>query len=270
MGTLPSPRGQSAAEAALTAGQERIILRSMVHDGTQDQDLRNEQEALPADAEPLPGKATEIVPAPPHGDGWVAEAVMAVEASITKLIDEFRVQPFIHRVEHSLHIRLVQLLGEWEHLRGWYPIGGSGFKTQLIHKEWPEARPRKKPDLIADRRRGSFDLAVLAPSQLQGTALEQFRAGRIDAPIVIELGLNYGEQHLTDDQEKLANSAVQYPYLVHLSRMPSSRQGKTEDVIDRIIERPKIAYVHHDLEAKKVSYRYLGSPDIIKEKYQPR
>ena len=39
----------------------------------------------------------------------------AVEASITKLMDEFRVQPFIHRVEHSLHIRLVQLLGEWEH-----------------------------------------------------------------------------------------------------------------------------------------------------------
>jgi hypothetical protein len=111
----------------------------MIHDGTQDQDLYNEQKGLPADAEALPGKAGEIVPAPPQGDGWVAEAVTAVEASITKLIDEFRVQPFIHRVEHSLHIRLVQLLGEWEHLRGWYPIGGSGFKKQLIHKEWPEA-----------------------------------------------------------------------------------------------------------------------------------
>jgi hypothetical protein len=72
---------------------------------------------------------------------------------------------------------------------GWYPIGDSGFKTQLIHKEWPEARPRRKLDLTADRRRGSFDLVVLAPSQLDRTALEQFRAGRIDAPIVIELGL---------------------------------------------------------------------------------
>ena len=72
----------------------------------------------------------------------------------------------------------------------------SSFKTQLIHKEWPEARPRKKPDLTADRRRGSFDLVVLAPSQLRRTALEQFRVGRIDAPIVIELGLNYGRQHL--------------------------------------------------------------------------
>jgi hypothetical protein len=164
----------------------------------------------------------------------------------------------------------VQLLGEWEHLRGWYPIGDTGFKTQLIHKEWPEARPRKKPDLTADRRRGSFDLVVLAPSQLQRTALEQFRVGRIDAPIVIELGLNYGRQHLSGDRQKLANSAVQHPYLVHLSRMPSSRQGATEDVIAGISERPKIAYVHHDLEGKEVSYRHLGSPDIMKGKHPPR
>lgn len=195
----------------------------------------------------------------------------AVEASIMKLIDEFRVQPFIHRVEHSLHIRLVQLLGEWEHLRGWYPIGDSGFKTQLIHKEWPEARPRKKPGLTADRRRDSFDLVVFAPSQLHRAGLEQFRAGRIDAPVVIELGLNYGAQHLAGDpQQKLANSAVQHPYLVHLSRMPSSRQGAAEDVITGISERPEIANVHHDLEAKELSYRHLGSPDITKEEYPLR
>src|SRR2546421_9667492 len=152
----------------------------MINDETQDQDLREEQKAMPADAKALLDKVHMAVPAPPLGDEWIAEAVKAVEASITKLIDEFRAQPFIHRVEHSLHIRLVQLLSEWEHLRGWYPIGDSGFKTQLIHKEWPEARPRKEPDLTADRRRGSFDLVILAPSQLQRTALEQFRVGRID------------------------------------------------------------------------------------------
>jgi hypothetical protein len=111
---------------------------------------------------------------------------------------------------------------------------------------------------------------VLAPRQLQRTALEQFRVGRIDAPIVIELGLNYGKQHLVDDRQKLANSVVQHPYLVHLSRMPSSRQSATEDVIAEISERPKIAYVHHDLEAKEVSYRHLGSLDITKEKHPPR
>src|SRR2546429_5828403 len=107
-----------------------------------------------------------------------------------------------------------------------------------------------------------------APSQLQGTALEQFRVGRIDGPIVIELGLNYGRQHLAGDRQKLANSEVQHPYLVHLSRMPSSRQGATEDVIAGISERPKIAYVHHDLEVREVSYRHLGSLDITKEKHR--
>lgn len=69
----------------------------------------------------------EPIPSPAVGDEWVAEAVEAVEASITRLLDEFVAHPFIHRVEHSLHVRFAQLLGEWEHLRGLYPIGASGF-----------------------------------------------------------------------------------------------------------------------------------------------
>ena len=105
----------------------------------------------------------------------------------------------------------MQLLSEWEHLRGWYPIDDSGFKTQLIHKEWPETRPRKKPELMVDRRRGSFDVVVLAPSQLEKATLEQFTVGRIDAPIVIELGLGYWNDHLSGDREKLTNSRVQHP-----------------------------------------------------------
>lgn len=189
----------------------------------------------------------------------------AVEASIAKLIDEFRVQPFIHRVEHSLHIRLVQLLSEWENLRGWYPIGGSGFKTQLIHKEWPETTPRKKePELIVDRRRGSFDVAVLAPCQLGKATLEQFTVGRIDVPIVIELGLGYGEEHLRHDLAKLKNSQVQHPYLVHLSRMPSGYREKAEAFIDGIKAPIQIAYVRHDLERGEVYFRHLGSLGITK------
>jgi len=82
------------------------------------------------DAEVRPGEVREKVAAPPCGDEWVAGALQAAEASISKLLDEFRVQPFIHRVEHSLHVRLVQLLSEWEHLRGLYPIGGSGFRRE--------------------------------------------------------------------------------------------------------------------------------------------
>jgi hypothetical protein len=49
----------------------------MIHDETQDQDLQ-EQQALPVDAERLLDKVGTIVPAPPPGDQWVAEAVKAV------------------------------------------------------------------------------------------------------------------------------------------------------------------------------------------------
>lgn len=243
----------------------------MINDETQDQDLQEEQKAIPADGKALLDRVHTAVPVPPPGDEWVAEAVKAVEASITKLIDEFRAQPFIHRVEHSLHARFMQLLSEWDHLRGWYPISDSGFKTQLIHKEWPEARPRKKkPELIVDRRRGSFDMVVLAPSQLEEATREQFTVGRIDAPIVIELGLGYWNDHLRGDREKLANSQVQHPYLVHLSRMPSGHQEETEVIIAGIEAPTQIAYVHHDLEQRKVYVRYLGSPEITQVEHSRR
>jgi hypothetical protein len=150
-----------------------------------------------------PGAAADPIPSPAVGDGWVAEAVKAVEASITRLIDEFVDHPFIHRVEHSLHIRFAQLLGEWEHLRGLYPIGASGFRTQLIHKEWPEARPRRREGTEDARRRGNVDLAILTPAQLAQASLDQFIDGRISAPIVIELGLDYTDKHLTEDLGKL-------------------------------------------------------------------
>ena len=53
------------------------------------------------------------------------------------------------------------------------------FGTWLIHKEWPETLPGRDVD-----RRGLFDLAVLAPSQLAQASIDQFRQGRIHAPIV--------------------------------------------------------------------------------------
>ena len=84
-------------------------------------------------------------------------------ASITKFADEFRVHPFAHRVEHSLHVRLVQLLSERDELRGWYPLEEGGFKSQLIHKEWPETYGEKLKDGTS-KRRGSFDIAIVTPT----------------------------------------------------------------------------------------------------------
>ena len=218
-----------------------------------------------------PSEVLKKIAAPPVGDEWVAGAVLAAEASITKLLDEFRLQPFIHRVEHSVHVRLVQLLSEWEHVRGLHPIGDSGFVTQLIHKEWPEFIPRKKAgEPVRVRRRGSFDLAVLAPSQIRTATLEQFANGLIDAPIVIELGLDYGPAHLQGDLDKLENSAVQHRYLVHLSRTPSAEQGRTEEIIAGITPPTQIAYMHHDRKWKRVRLRHLGSPEITEAAYSPQ
>ena len=89
--------------------------------------------------------------------------------------------------------------------------------------------------------------------------LEQFTVGRIDAPIVIELGLGYGEEHLRHDLAKLTNSKVRHPYLVHLSRMPSEYRETTEAFIGGIKAPPQIAYMHHDLERGEVYSRHLGS-----------
>ena len=78
----------------------------------------------------------------------------------------------------------------------------------LIHKEWPETVPGREVD-----RRGLFDLAVLAPSQPAQASIEQFRQGRIHAPIVVEVGLDYGRAHLEQDLEKLRNSEVPYAHV---------------------------------------------------------
>jgi len=211
--------------------------------------------------------AVDPIPSPAAGDGWVAEAVEAVEASITRLLNEFVTDPFIHRVEHSLHVRLVQLFGEWEHLRGLYPIGASGFRTQLIHKEWPEARPRRRKGTEDTRRRGNIDLAVLAPAQLAQASLDQFIDGRISAPIVIELGLNYTDKHLNQDLDKLENSQVSHAYLVHLSRVQSAHHGAAETAIGHATTRTqhtgiKLAYARRDLVRGRVFVKHLNDMAI--------
>jgi hypothetical protein len=184
----------------------------MIHEETQDQELAG---GLPPDEtnalkrRPLP----PLIPAPEEGDLWVADAVKAVEASITKFADEFRVHPFAHRVEHSLHVRLVQLLSEWEEFRGWHPLKEGGFKSQLIHKEWPETYGEEL-ESGTSKRRGSFDIAIVTPDQLRQASIDQFRLGRIAAPIVIELGLGYWDEHLRADHKKLVDSEVQHGYLV--------------------------------------------------------
>ena len=59
---------------------------------------------------------------------------------------------------------------------GLHPIGNTGHRTQLIHKEWPETRPRQDKG-----GRGNFDFAILDPLQLAEARIDQFAGGHIEA-----------------------------------------------------------------------------------------
>ncbi len=85
-----------------------------------------------------------------------------------------------------------------------------------MHREWPETVAR---GVDGDKPRGLFDLSVLSPTQLAVASRDQFLAGRVEAPIVLEVGLDYGYHHLAQDRNKVLNSQVRAPYLLHLSRV---------------------------------------------------
>lgn len=171
----------------------------------------------------------------PGDDEWVRQAVLPVEQAIDALIREFAHLPYLHRVEHSLHIRLCSLIRD--HASGYlldqFQIGDGLGVTQLVHKEWPEtfARPEKKG------RRGNFDVVVLSP-QLLATCptLEDFRQGRLAAPFVIEVGVDYNVHHLARDVRKLLNSRPYRGYVLHLTRgVP--RDGDVEQIIANLEQR---------------------------------
>jgi hypothetical protein len=181
----------------------------------------------------------------PINDAWVGDAVPLVEDAIDSLVDTFVSAPYLHRVEHSFHAELISELRKHEKLRACVEIGTSGL-TQLIHKEWPETVVRGDRGKTVERR-GLFDIVVLAPVQFKEATLEQFLQGRIEPPIAIEVGLDYGLKHLDGDIDKLRTSQVQNPYLIHLSRI-GPRDKAVEDRINEIAASAaplRVAYVHH-------------------------
>lgn len=153
------------------------------------------------------------VPAVQLGDTWLDNAIRTTEIAIDALVWEFVEQPYLHRVEESLHARLFGILAAQPIFAYRLPIDGSGRCTQPIHMEWPE--PISRPEM--DGRRGNFDLAILTREQLAAT-IDQFLAGRIAPSIVIEMGLDYPLSHLRSDHEKLVNSQVTAGLLVHFGR----------------------------------------------------
>jgi hypothetical protein len=182
----------------------------------------------------------------PINDDWVSDAVLLVEDAIGSLVDTFISAPYLHRVEHSFHAELISELRKHDKLRASVGIGASGLRTQLIHKEWPETFVRVGRGKTVERR-GLFDIVVHAPTQFEKVTLEQFLQGRIEPPIVIEVGLDYGLKHIDGDIDKLVTSKVPHPYLIHLSRI-GPRVGAVEDRVNEIARsarRLQVAYVHH-------------------------
>lgn len=56
-------------------------------------------------------------------------------------------------------------------------------------------------------------MRLFTPDQLRRASIDQFRLGRIAAPIVIELGLGYLDTHLLADHKKLKESKIEHGYL---------------------------------------------------------
>jgi len=128
-----------------------------------------------------------------------------------------------------------------------------------VHKEWPETHPDLSPG--ASGKRGAFDLAVLSPQGLAAATLEQFRQGRVAAPIVIEVGLDYGQKHLTQDGKKMIDSGVTAPYVLHLSRVRDVNVPAIEAYVSAPPGRLRVAYVHHDPRGG-ARYKRLSDDDV--------
>jgi hypothetical protein len=197
------------------------------------------------------------VPSPRADDPWVVSARAAVDRAITSLVQQFLENPYLHRVEHSLHTLLHSLLKEQPELAALVALATAPHRTQLVHKEWPETIP----DVGA--KKGNFDIGILSPAQVGQATLKQFRAGRIAAPLAIEVGLDYDlEPHLRNDAKKLLQSQVPVPYLLHLSRLNVTNQAATEQLLCAPEGALRTAYVHVDPATGARRYKHVGDSTV--------
>jgi hypothetical protein len=204
--------------------------------------------------------AVVSVPPPSLDDAWLVSARAAVDRAITRLVDEFMEDPYLHRVEHSLHTLLHSLLKQEPVLAVVVPLGTSPHRTQLVHKEWPETTAVQ--GLTGKVVRGNFDIGVLSPAQVSSATLKQFRAGRIAAPLAIEVGLDYGANHLQQDADKLLHSKVSVPYLLHLSRINVTDQVATEQLLCAPNSPLRTAYVHIDPDTGVRRFKHVGDTGV--------
>jgi hypothetical protein len=186
----------------------------------------------------------------------------AVERAINNGIDDFMKMPYRHRVEHSFHCDLYRGLIGVPELNQKLVVGS--FVTRMVHKEWPETKPRPHKG----NRRGNFDLAILDAwsSALNGVSIKQFREGRIVPEVAIEVGLDRNLQHLEEDVQKLRDSKVVHGYVIHLVRQQHRLQSRIQDCVRMLMEDekaggPRIAFAQL-LPNGVIRYRHLNETEI--------
>ncbi len=194
----------------------------------------------------------------PEDARWIADAVRIVEFCIDELVREFVRFPYLHRVEHSVHMRLYELLHSQSHFGRHFLLKG-GELTQPVHKEWPETTPRPEKG----NRRGNFDVAILSPGQLARCTAKDFAAGRPQPPIAIEMGLNYKHVHLAGDAEKLLNSKIPHGYLIHLVR-GEKVDSKVVQIIDSLKPENHIRVAFAHTLGNDKHLKLLHDPEIRK------
>jgi hypothetical protein len=70
----------------------------------------------------------------PEDARWISQAQKITELCIDQLVEEFLAFPYLHRVEHSVHARLYEVLHSQPHLDRHVALAG-GMVSQCIHKE---------------------------------------------------------------------------------------------------------------------------------------
>ena len=189
---------------------------------------------------------------------WVYEAIPKSEEIINNFLKNFMEFPYLHRVEHSIHCDLYNLFSKDEFFNKSVKLS-DGTETQILHKEWPEYRPREDKN----NRRGNFDFVILSPESVKSKNVNDFVIGKIEAPIVVEIGLNYGTGHLLEDFKKINNSKVYRGYLLHLVRKEKVEDNSIEEIlleIENKFKNIKIGYVKHTIGG--VRYKLINNDKI--------
>lgn len=191
---------------------------------------------------------------------WAMDAIAVVEHTIDEFIKKFIQFPYLHRVEHSLHIDLFQMLALNPALGGRYPFCGDSEITHCIHKEWPtEPSPNSNPQ---EGKRGNFDLAVLSPGKIAACSAAAFKEGRITPEIAIEMGLNYNIKHLEDDLKKILEYGVGHGYLIHLVRDKAGDIAQDEVFRIMVEHGPRVKTAYARVQGGQATYKLLADKEL--------